>query len=68
MKTTSENMTYLVDNQKNMCEHNKLHPLPDRRGIWISETMYRYIKKYSASFREVHHFRGWRQFTKSEIE
>ena len=45
MKTTSEKITYLVDNKTYLCQHNKLHPLTDRRGKWISETMYRYIEK-----------------------
>ena len=45
MNTTSENMTYLVDNKTNMCKHNKLHPLTDRKLEWISETMYRDIEQ-----------------------
>ena len=40
---TSENMTYLIDNKKFQCQHNKLHALTDRRGKWISETLYRQI-------------------------
>ena len=43
--TTSENITYLVDNKKNLCQHNKFHPLTARRGKWISEKMYRDIEK-----------------------
>ena len=43
--TTSENVTYLVDNKKCLCQHEKLYPLTDRRGKWISETMYRDIEK-----------------------
>ena len=31
--------------QKNMCQHEKLHPLTARRLKWISETMYRDIEK-----------------------
>ena len=38
-------MTYIIDNNLFLCQHNKLHPLSDRRGKWISETMYRDIKK-----------------------
>ena len=43
--TTSDNVTYLVDNKKCLCQHEKLYPLTDRRGKWISETMYRDIEK-----------------------
>ena len=43
MNKTSENMTYLIDNKKFLCQHNKLHPLTARRGNWISETLYREI-------------------------
>ena len=28
-----------------MCQNKKLHPFTDRRGKWISETMYRDIEK-----------------------
>ena len=45
MSTTSENMTYLVDNRKNICQHNKLHPLIAKISKWISETMYKDIEK-----------------------
>ena len=45
MNTTSENMTYLIDNKHFLCQHKNLHPLTDRRGKLISETMYRYIEK-----------------------
>ena len=41
MNKTSENTTYLIDNKKNRCQHNKLHPLTARRGKWISEVLYR---------------------------
>ena len=34
-------MTYLIDNKKILCQHNKFHPLTARRGKWISETLYR---------------------------
>ena len=43
MNKTSENMTYLIDNKKFLCQHNKLHPLTARRGKWILETLYREI-------------------------
>ena len=43
--TTSENMTYLVDNNFFLCQHNKLQPLTARRGKLISETMYEDIEK-----------------------
>ena len=43
MNKTSENMTYLIDNRKFLCQHKKLHPLTARRGKWISETLYREI-------------------------
>ena len=45
MNTTSDNMKYMVDNKKNMCEHKQLHPLTARIGKYISETMYRDIEK-----------------------
>ena len=44
MNKTSENMAYLIDNKNILCQHNKLYPLSDRRGKWISETMYREIE------------------------
>ena len=37
-------MTYLIDDKNNLCQNNKLHPLTDRKGKWISETMYRDIE------------------------
>ena len=45
MNKSSENMTYLIDNNKNMCQHNKFHPLTARKGKCISETMYGDIEK-----------------------
>ena len=45
INTTSKNKTYLVENQKNMCQHNKLHPLTSKREKLKSETMYRDIEK-----------------------
>ena len=27
-----------------MCQHNKMHPLTDRKGKWISQTMYKDIE------------------------
>ena len=48
MNTTSEHMTCLIDNNTNVCQHKKLHPLTDIRGKWISEEMYRYIENHSA--------------------
>ena len=45
MNTTSENMTYLVDNFFCLCQHNKLHRLTAKRGKCISETMYIDIDK-----------------------
>ena len=44
MNKTSENTTYLIDNQKNLCKHNKFYPLTARRGKQISETFYRDIE------------------------
>ena len=44
---TSENMTYLIDTIRNLCQHNNFHPLTARRGKWISKTMYRDIEKIS---------------------
>ena len=43
MNKTSENMTYLIDNKKLLCQHKKLHPLTSRTGKWISETFQREI-------------------------
>ena len=43
MNKTSENMTYLIDNKKILCQHNKLHPLTAGRGKWIPEKLYREI-------------------------
>ena len=43
MNKTSGNMTYLIDNKKNLCQHNKLHPLTARKVKWISEILYREI-------------------------
>ena len=45
MNTTSENMTYLVHNKKNMCQQNKLHPLKHIKVKWTSEIMHRDIEK-----------------------
>ena len=36
-------MTYLINNQKILCQHNNLQPLTARRGKRISETLYREI-------------------------
>ena len=44
MNKTSENMTYLIDNKKILCHHNKLQPLTDRRKKLMSEKMYRDIE------------------------
>ena len=41
---TSENTTYLIDNKTNLCQHNKLHPLINRREKLISETLYKDIE------------------------
>ena len=43
--TTSENITYLVDNKKFLCQHEKLHPLTAKRRKLISEIIYRDIEK-----------------------
>ena len=37
-------MTYLIDNKNILCQPNKLHPLTQRIGKWVSETMYRDIE------------------------
>ena len=34
----------MVD-RKNLCQHNKYHPLTSRRGKWTSEIVYRYIEE-----------------------
>ena len=51
MIITLENITYLVDSKKYLCQHNKMHPLTARKGKWTSETMYRDIEK---SFSMIH--------------
>ena len=43
--TTSDNVSFLVDNKNFLCQHEKLHPLTAIKGKWISETMHRYIEK-----------------------
>ena len=45
MNTTSENMTYLVYNKNNLCQHNKFNPSTVRKGKCILETIYRDIGK-----------------------
>ena len=44
MNTKLENMTYLVDNKKNLCHNNKFHPFTDRKVKLIPETIYRDIE------------------------
>ena len=41
--TTSYNVSYLVDDAKCLCQHEKSHPLTDIKGKWISEIIYIYI-------------------------
>ena len=45
MNTASKNITYIVDKNNFICQHDKLHTLTDRIGKWISEVMYRDIGK-----------------------
>ena len=45
--TTPENVSYLVDNKKCLCQHGRLHPLTARKRKLISEKMYRDIEKSS---------------------
>ena len=45
LKFCSDNMTYLSDNIKFLCQHKKLDPLTARRGKWIPEILYREIEK-----------------------
>ena len=45
INTNLKNLTCVVDNKKNMCQHNKLHPLTAKKLKWISETMYKDIEK-----------------------
>ena len=49
--TTSDNVSFLNDNRICLCRHEKLHPLPARKGKWISEILYRDLKK---SFNTTH--------------
>ena len=39
MNKTSDNMIYLIDNKKCLCQHKILDPLTARRGKWIPETL-----------------------------
>ena len=41
---TSDNVLYVVDNKKCLCQHGKLHPLTSIKGKFISETIYRYFE------------------------
>ena len=34
----------MVDNEKYLCQHGKLHPLTSIKGKFISETIYRYFE------------------------
>ena len=43
-KTISDNISYLVDNKKCLCQNEKLHPLTNRTGKYISETTYIYLE------------------------
>ena len=43
--TTSYNVSFLVDNKNCPFQYEKLHPLIDRKGKLVSETMYRDIEK-----------------------
>ena len=45
MNTTSDNITYLVDNRKILCQHKKLHLFTDRRRELISEKIFGDIEK-----------------------
>ena len=38
------NISYLVDNENFLCQHENFHPLTDRKGKYISETMYGYLE------------------------
>ena len=48
---TSDNVSYLADNEKNLCKHEKFTHQKLERGNWISETMYRDFEK---SFNKTH--------------
>ena len=37
---TSDNASYLVDNEKSICQHRKLYQLTARKEKFISETIY----------------------------
>ena len=43
MNKNSENMTYIIDNKKFLCQHKKLQPLTAIKGNGIPETLYREI-------------------------
>ena len=38
--TTSDNISYLIDDKKCLCQHEKLHPLTAIKVKCISEIMY----------------------------
>ena len=45
MNTTSQNMTYLIDNKNIMCQYKKYHPLTSGRGkMDVRINVYRYLK------------------------
>ena len=43
--TTSDNVSFFIDNKNCLCQHENLHPLTARKGKWVSEIMYRDIEK-----------------------
>ena len=42
--TASDNVSYMVDNEKCLCQHENLHPLTAIKGKWVSGTMYKDIE------------------------
>ena len=65
--TTSDNISFLVDNKNCLCQPEKLHPITARKGESISEKMYKYLGK---SFNKTHLYKSlqlkWR-FANSEM-
>ena len=45
--TTSDNVSFLIDNKNCLCQPEKMHPLTARNRGWISERMYIYLKNHS---------------------
>ena len=43
--TTWDNVSYLIDENKCLCQCKNVYPLTARKGKWVPETMHRNIEK-----------------------